>query len=86
MVQWVKPLIDIMMSGVAEVVDYQLRQIFDAVGANGQYVRINTEMPIDVSSDMDDASPKNLQALKELGTYTAQNFDTQLDAFVDLII
>jgi hypothetical protein len=35
---------------------------------------------------MDDASPKNLQALKELGTYTAQNFDTQLDAFVDLII
>jgi len=86
MVQWVKPLIDIMMSGVADVVDYQLRQMFDAVGAPSQYVRINTELPIDVNSDMDDASPKNLQALKELGTYTAQNFDTQLDAFVDLIV
>ncbi len=86
MIQWVKPIIDIMMSGVSEVVDYQLRQIFDAVGANGQYVRINTELPIDVSPDMDDASPKNLQALKELGTYTAQNFDVQLDAMVDLLI
>lgn len=86
MIHWVKPLIDIMMSGVSEVVDYQLRQIFDAVGATGQYVRINTELPIDVSPDMDDASPKNLAALKELGTYTAQNFDVQLDAFVELIV
>ena len=86
MVQWVKPLIDIMMSGVADVVDYQLRQMFEAVGVPNQYLRINTEMPIDVNPDMDDASPKNLQALKELGTYTAQNFDTQLDAFVDLIV
>lgn len=86
MVQWVKPLIDIMMSGVADVVDYQLRQMFEAVGVPNQYLRINTEMPIDVNPDMDDASPKNLQALKELGTYTAQNFDAQLDAFVDLIV
>jgi len=86
MIQWVKPIIDIMMSGVAEVVDYQLRQIFEAIGAHGQYVRINTELPIDVSPDMDDASPKNLQALKELGTYTAQNFDNQLDAVVEMIV
>ena len=74
------------MSGVSEVVDYQLRQIFEAIGAHGQYIRINTELPIDVSPDMDDASPRNLQALKELGTYTAQNFDVQLDAMVDLLI
>jgi patatin-like phospholipase/acyl hydrolase len=86
MVQWVKPLIDIMMSGVSDVVDYQLRQMFEAVGVSSQYLRINTEMPIDVNPDMDDASPKNLQALKELGTYTAQTFDAQIDAFVELIV
>lgn len=86
MVQWVKPLIDIMMSGVSDVVDYQLRQMFEAVGVTSQYLRINTEMPIDVNPDMDDASPKNLQALKELGTYTAQTFDAQIDAFVELIL
>lgn len=83
---WVKPLIDISMSGVSEVVDFQLRQIFDSIGATGQYLRINTELPSDVSLEMDDVNPKNLIALKELGTYTAQNFDTQLDAFIELII
>lgn len=86
LVQWVKPLIDIMMSGVSDVVDYQLRQMFDAVGVPNQYLRVNTEMPVDVNPNMDDASPKNLQALKELGTYTAQNFDAQLDAFVELLV
>ena len=40
MVEWLKPLIDIMMSGVAETVDYQLRQIYDAVGTPKQYMRI----------------------------------------------
>jgi patatin-like phospholipase/acyl hydrolase len=86
MIQWVKPLIDIMMSGVAEVVDYQLKQMFEANGSQTQYLRINTELPADVSPDMDDARPENLQALKELGTYTAQNFDAELDAIVELIL
>lgn len=86
MIEWVKPLIDIMMSGVSEVVDFQLKQMFEAVGAKGQYFRINTELPIDVSPDMDDASSKNLLALKELGTYTAQNFDDELNAIVELIV
>jgi patatin-like phospholipase/acyl hydrolase len=86
MVEWVKPLIDIMMSGVAEVVDYQLRQMFEATGITKQYLRINTELPVDVNPDMDDASPDNLRALKELGTYTAQNFDIQLDAIVELLV
>jgi patatin-like phospholipase/acyl hydrolase len=86
MIQWVKPIIDIMMSGVSEVVDYQLRQIFESVDASNQYLRINTELPIDVSPDMDDATPENLKSLKELGTYTAQNFDSQLDALVELLV
>jgi len=86
MIQWVKPIIDIMMSGVSEVVDYQLRQIFEGVNASSRYLRINTELPNDVSPDMDDASPENLRSLKELGTYTAQNFNNQLDAMVELLV
>lgn len=83
---WVKPLIDITMSGVSEVVDFQLRQIFDSLGATRQYLRINAELPSDVSMEIDDVNPKNLIALKELGTYTAQNFDAQLDAFLEMIV
>ncbi len=85
-ISWVKPLISIMMSGVSEVVDYQLKQIYSAVGAPKQYLRINIEFPIGVSSDMDDASQENLNALKELGTETAQKFDNQLDEFVNLLV
>ena len=86
MVGWIKPLIGIMMSGVSEVVDYQLKQIYSAVNAPKQYLRLNTEFPINVSSDMDDASQENLNALKELGTETAQKFDSQLDEFVKFLV
>jgi patatin-like phospholipase/acyl hydrolase len=86
LIGWVKPLINIMMSGASEVTDYQLRQIFSAVGAPQQYLRINMEFPIGVSSDMDDASQENLDALKELGTETAQKFDKLLDEFVNLLV
>lgn len=86
MVRWVKPALNIMMSGVSEVVDYQLKQIYSAVKAPSQYLRINTGFPINVNSDMDDASQENMNALKELGTETAQKFDAQLDAFVKFLI
>lgn len=86
MLGWIKPLISIMMSGVSEVVDYQLRQIYSAVKVPKQYLRINTEFPINVNSDMDDASQENLNALKELGSETAQKFDKQLDEFVKFLV
>ncbi len=86
MVEWVKPLIDIMMSGVSDVVDYQLRQIFSAMNASSQYIRINTELNGDVNSDMADGSPANLAALKRLGTETAQLNDAELDRLVELLL
>jgi patatin-like phospholipase/acyl hydrolase len=83
---WIKPLIGIMMSGVSEVVDYQLKQIYSAVKATTQYLRINTEFPINVNPDMDNASRENLNALKELGTETAQKTDSRLNEFVNFLI
>jgi patatin-like phospholipase/acyl hydrolase len=86
MVGWIKPLINIMMSGVSEVVDYQLNEIYNAVKAPDQYLRISTELPITVNPEMDDASRENLIALKELGTETAQKFDNQLEEFIRFLI
>lgn len=85
LVGWVRPLIDIMMSGASEVVDYQLKQIFETAEAPGQYLRLNIELPIGVSPDMDDASRQNLNALKELGTELAQNSEKELDKFLKLL-
>ncbi len=82
MVEWIKPLIDIMMSGVSETVDYQLAQIFDAIEAPDQYLRINTPLPADVNPEMDDASMENLLALKEQGTYIAEKNSENIDGFI----
>jgi patatin-like phospholipase/acyl hydrolase len=86
MMSWIKPLISIMMSGVSEVVDYQIKQMYSAVKAPKQYLRINTEIPITVNPEMDDASKENLIALKELGTEVAQKMDGQLDEFLNFLI
>jgi patatin-like phospholipase/acyl hydrolase len=65
-IEWIKPLINIMMSGVNQTVHYQLKQIYQAVGKTEQYIRIEPSLN-NAKSDMDDASPKNLRALKEAG-------------------
>jgi patatin-like phospholipase/acyl hydrolase len=85
MVEWLKPLIDIMMSGVAETVDYQLKQIYDAVGAKDQYVRFNPGLH-NAKPSMDDASVENLLALKEAGSLNAKDNDKELDEFAKLLI
>ena len=60
-----------MMTGVAETVDYQLKQIFDSVGEKNNYVRIEPELA-GASPDMDNAKVENLQALKEAGDQWAK--------------
>jgi patatin-like phospholipase/acyl hydrolase len=82
LVEWVKPLLDIMMSGVADVVDYQLEKMFNAVNCQKQYLRINGELPRDVNHDMDDASTENLKALEDYGNFLALQFKSQLSDFM----
>ena len=85
MVEWIKPLIDIMMSGVSETVDYQIAQIYDAVGQPDQYLRVNGELQF-ADPDMDNASQDNLIDLKQDGTRIAEEFDSQLDSFIQLLV
>jgi len=85
LVQWVKPIIDIMMSGTAETVDFQLNQMFDAVGKPDQYVRIEPEL-FNASPEMDDASMENLNELRVAGKMCAEDNDKVLDAVADKLI
>jgi patatin-like phospholipase/acyl hydrolase len=85
-ISWIKPMIDIMMSGVADVVDYQLEQIFNSADKAEKYLRVNTEIPSFINHEMDDASIKNLKALRDLGEDTASTYDVRLDNFVKLLI
>ena len=84
-VEWIKPLLDIMMSGVSETVHYQLSQIFDTIDHPEQYLRVNSRLA-HAKPDMDDASAENLIALKEDGIEIAEKFDKELESFIKFLI
>lgn len=85
LVEWVKPVLDIIMSGVAETVDYQLDQIFTAAGKPEQYVRIEPDL-LDASPEMDEASIDNLNALRVSGQICAEENDDLLDAVAERLL
>jgi patatin-like phospholipase/acyl hydrolase len=75
---WVRPVIDIMMSGVSDTVDYQLKQFFSAAGHAGNYIRIMPDLA-GASEEMSDVSAKNLNALRNAGLKAAEKFDALLE-------
>jgi len=84
-IQWVKPIIDIMMSGVADTVDYQLKQIYNAVEKPEQYIRLAPKL-FTADSAMDNASAKNLEALKNDGEHNAKDFDEEITRIAKMLI
>jgi patatin-like phospholipase/acyl hydrolase len=82
---WIEPVLDIMMSGASDTIDFQLRQIFDAGDNNHQYVRISPDMG-EADTEMDNASPENLKALREAGISTAEKYDDDLERIADFLV
>ncbi|MDR6300653.1 patatin-like phospholipase family protein [Mesonia maritima] len=86
-VKWIKPLIDIMMSGNSETVDYQLKQIYQTLSIDDckDYYRIQPDI-ITANNQMDDASLPNLKALHHDGKTSIENMKQQIDEIVDKLI
>lgn len=82
---WVRPVLDIMMSGVSDTVDFQLKQIFDAVGKPENYVRLIPDLA-GVNPEMSDASPGNMEALRIAGIKAAEKFDAELEKVAAALI
>ncbi|MBD2040997.1 patatin-like phospholipase family protein [Microcoleus sp. FACHB-672] len=86
-IQWVSPIINIIMTGVAETVDYQLIQVFDSIKSPEQYLRINTVIQdSDAMAEMDNVSEENLKKLKRRGEETALENSEKLDKFIDFLL
>lgn len=85
--QWVKPLIDIMMSGNSETVDYQLRKIFESLSKSDQrdYHRIQPKLTHSDNA-IDNASPENLNALHRDGLLTIAENKKELAQIIDKLI
>ena len=86
-VEWVQPLINIMMTGVAETVNYQLIQIYDAVERPNQYLRITPDLSHEEEPlPIDDASEEKISALVRIGKAQAEKYKEKLDKFIDLLL
>jgi hypothetical protein len=74
MLEWARPILDVVFDGVSDTTDYQLRQLV----AEGRYFRLQTSLNFG-SDAMDDASRTNLRALLVKGEDLAE--DAEKDGF-----
>ena len=84
--KWLDPLFDIIMTGVAETVDYQMKQIFDTTGKPEHYLRINTVLSDRKTLPMDDPSEVNLKAISQLGQQLTEQYRQSLDQWIQLLL
>lgn len=77
-------LVDMMMSGVSETIDYQVRKMFEARNVSKKYFRIDAANLTNDEAEMDNASPENIQLLKSIGFQTAK--DDVLEKIADMLI
>ena len=82
---WIFPVLDIVLSGAVDSVDFQLQQIFESTDAAQNYIRINPELG-DAKPEMDNASSQNLDALKEAGQASAEVNDAILENIANRLI
>ncbi|WKD85231.1 Putative sporulation hydrolase CotR [Polaribacter huanghezhanensis] len=86
---WIKPIIEIMMSGNSKTVHYHLTQIFGTLEEQDQkdYHRLEPKI-ITADTEMDNASIENLQKLNEdgLSFVSIESIDKELDTIVEKLI
>jgi len=81
---WAKPSIDIALEGGPQMTQYHMKQIA-STETNAVYRRIQPDL-FDAKPDLDDASIKNLKALKDAGIRNAEIYDEVLNEIADLLI
>lgn len=77
LVEWARPLIDVVFDGASDVVDYQLTQLL----GDERFFRFQTELT-SASDDLDDASQENLRALRLTGERLVAERERDLKAAI----
>lgn len=83
---WISPVIDVMMSGSAEVTDYHLDKMFSANGNQRNKLRIQPRSLGHASAEMDCVTKGNIDALERDGRLCAQLRSRMLDKVADLLL
>lgn len=83
LIAWLPIVIDIMMSGNSETVDYHLKKMFNTLSEADEkdYYRLEPALQ-DASSEMDEVSDENLKNLHEAGLYYIAKNDQLIDEII----
>jgi len=88
-VGWIKPIIEIMMTGNSQTVHYHLTQMYDTLTAENKanYYRLEPKI-ITADIEMDNASESNLKKLEDdgLSYVSVSKVDQELDEIVEKLI
>lgn len=85
-VGWLRPLIDILMQGVSETVDFQMQYILpQGLDGSRHYVRINPFIP-EANSDMANVSAENMAALQEIARQSVQQNLALIDQVCEALV
>jgi len=79
---WMRPVLDILLSASAEVVHYQIKNLFKVAGCNDYYQRLEPELG-DAKPEMDDVSDANIRRLLYSGESFIQNNTEKLETIID---
>jgi patatin-like phospholipase/acyl hydrolase len=82
---WARPVVDILLSSSAEVVDYQMRKIFSAAGCPDNYIRLEPALG-KAKPDMDDASDDNTQKLVDTAHAFIEENIEKIENIIDQLI
>jgi uncharacterized protein len=77
LVEWAKPILDVVFDGVSDAVDYQLQHVLEA----GHYWRLQVELT-QASDAMDDAGEENLRKLRAQAEQLIADRSADIDAAI----
>jgi patatin-like phospholipase/acyl hydrolase len=77
LVEWARPILDVVFDGVSDAVDYQLQHALD----EGHYWRLQVELDR-ASDDLDDAGEENLRLLREQAEQLIADRSADIDAAI----
>jgi predicted acylesterase/phospholipase RssA len=76
-VQWARPLLNVVFDGVADAVGYQLERLLPMMGGRNGYYRFQTTLT-EATGAFDDASDENFAASERLGEALVKDNEEQL--------
>jgi patatin-like phospholipase/acyl hydrolase len=81
LIEWARPILDVVFDGVADAVDYQLKLLCKEQPDGPRYYRFQADMSLEqppVSASLDDASEKHLKQLKDVAQHVIEANDAEL--------